>query len=413
MQTASSSTQDLVTAAVATSGRLTIPATKVLDGWATVTEIPRLVSFNGQRVVVFTGQQDTVTANPLSDGTARTASSSDGRSWTLNPDSLGLPKAGAYGLDAVQDGESLLTAGNFSSTPAVQYNEGFYPDNPLNFATLQAPGAGCCAYSTALAKDRKTGTIWAAYYSNSAGSSLSGIQYAPLKPSVGAVRQAPGSSGSDSADQRVAMTARPGGGVWIAYKVGFAPVTGIRLFDVTSGRSLTVPGSAGARRLSLAAAADGRLWVSWVDAREGLRLARTNPAATGFGVTRVVPLPKGITGVWHVASDAAGTVNVLDMVITGRTASGVVNVFHGQALAPLKVAGKTPPRRGKPFVVVVTEAGAPVQGATVTFLGRKAITGKAGTVTFAIPKSTAVSVRPVSASKPGFWPAVAKVSITR
>lgn len=420
-QRASSTATDLVTAAVTANGSLAVGATDILSGWATIGTSPKLASFDGRRLVVFTGQEDIDTANPLSDGTARTSSSTNGSEWELNTDSLGLPKSGGYGLDSLDNGGSLLTAGNFSSTNGVQYNEGFYADNPLNYSTIAAPDSGCCAYDAALARDTQSGVVWTAYYSNASGSSDNGILYAPIKPDAGTVKQAPGSydsaSGSSlSSDQRVAMAARSGGGVWIAYKVGYPTVTSIRLLEVTSGRTLAVPSSAGASKISLTAAGDGRLWVSWLSGNGSrLMLARTNPSVTTFGVARTVPLPRGVTSVWHTASDARGTANVLDLVVTGVTGAtgSVVNVFHGQAVAPLKVTAAGSVRRGKTLTVTVTEAGAPTPGAKVTFLGATRTTNAKGIAKFPVATKAALGKKPIRAVKNGYWPGSTAVRVAR
>ena len=76
------------------------------------------------------------------------------------------------------------------------------------------------------------------------------------------------------------MTARPGGGVFVAYRVGYPSTDYIRVLNLVNGAT-DGSGSAGARNISMSAGADGRLWPAWVDGTADDR--QSNPPATVMG----------------------------------------------------------------------------------------------------------------------------------
>ena len=288
---AADGSQSLRARAVGADGRaLTAPVT-VVAGWRGLLENPRLIDVGGRRTLVFSGRRGT--GDPFSTGAAYTASSPDGRGWGLVPGALSTSDVYAgYGFDAVDVGGVPLWVGN-TGTTGVRWHRG--PAGASAEGVL--PLADCCGSDAAVARDAVTGEVWTAFFATSDRSDVAGIHVARLLPTVAAGPRAPGSVTSylgglvaRTPDQRVAMAARSGGGVWIAYAQGYPTVTGIRLYEVRSRRSLVVPGSAGARDISLAAAPGGRLWVTWVDAAaRSLRAVRSNAAVTRFGELRVIP----------------------------------------------------------------------------------------------------------------------------
>ena len=154
--------------------------------------------------------------------------------------------------------------------------------------------------------------MYSAFYSNSRATTENGIQVGQILPSLGAFSQAPASTlirdGSpDSLDpgQRVAMAARAGGGVYVAYNVGYPSVSTVRLLQVGTSNTMDVPGSAGARAVSLAAGPDGRLWVTWI-AGTKVKAVHTNAAATRFGAVGTWGAPRGASTLWHSAAIGGG-----------------------------------------------------------------------------------------------------------
>ncbi len=333
--------------------------------------------------------------------------SPDGVSWTLGSGSLSATSSAyaAYGSDLVDNAGTPVWVGNPGSTTGVTWHSGVA-------STIPAPAgsdgrmllAGCCAYSAAAARDAGTGAVYAAFYSNSNATSEQGIQVGQILPSPGAFSQAPGSivlrdGAASSLDpgQRIAMAARPGGGVYVAYKVGYPTVTGIRVLQVGTANTLDVPGSKDAKAISLSADASGRLWVSWVISNR-LKVAHTNTAASAFGAVGSWGAPRGTGTLWHTVS-AAGN-GALDVVVNAGGPGGKINFWHTQTLRTLSVKARpASAHRGGAVTFTVSDAGDPVAGASVRFGSRSGTTNGAGKVT--ITATSRGGVR-ATARKSGF-----------
>jgi hypothetical protein len=227
------------------AGRVTTASTPVISNWSGVIKNPRLISLGGQRFLVFSG------LNPGFTGAAYYATSADGVTWSVGPGSLSAANSvyAGYGNDAVDNAGTPVWAGQSSSSSGVNWHSGIAASAPAPAGTDGFFGlTGCCAYSTALARDEATGAVYTAFYSNASGSAEKGIQVGQILPTQGAFAQAPGSvttndygTNSSSPDQRVAMTSRAGGGVYVAYGMGYPNVTGIRILEVGTGRKVHGP----------------------------------------------------------------------------------------------------------------------------------------------------------------------------
>ena len=140
----------------------------------------------------------------------------------------------------------------------------------------------------------------------------------------------------------------------------------------------------------LCAGPDGRLWVAWGDAADGLFVTRTNRAAGAFEPVQKVHAPStnGLSFVQCEGSD--GPVDLFADDGTG--------FWHTHLLAQLSVHAAA--AHGK-VTVSVRDAGDPVAGASVAVGGRHLKTGAAGTVTLTLrPGSYSAAV-----SAPGYAPA--------
>jgi hypothetical protein len=388
------------TAVVDGAGHVTTASTPVISNWSGVIKNPRLISLGGQRFLVFSG------LDPAHTGAAYYATSADGVTWSVGPGSLSAANSvyAGYGNDTVDNAGTPVWAGQSSSSSGVNWHSGIAATAPAPAGSDGFFGlSGCCAYNTALARDEATGAVYTAFSSNANGSTEKGIQVGQILPTQGAFAQAPGSVttndyGTNTSDpgQRVAMTSRAGGGVYVAYGMGYPTLTGIRILEVGSGRTMDLAVSGRVGRISLTSDPEGRLWLVYAKDNK-VKAIHTNRAATAFGATGSWGAPRGTDTLWHTA--AVGSSGGLDIVISSNGGDGKINVWHTQALRTLSVkAVVSHPRSGTTVTFTVTDAGDPVAGATVKFRGGSYRTNAAG-------KASVRSSRgrfPVTAKKDGY-----------
>jgi hypothetical protein len=397
------------TAVVDGAGHVTTAATPVISNWSGVIKNPRLISLGGQRFLVFSG------LDPAHTGAAYYATSADGVTWSVGPGSLSAANSvyAGYGNDTVDNAGTPVWAGQSSSSSGVNWHAGIAATAPAPAGSDGFFGlSGCCAYNTALARDEATGVVYTAFSSNASGSTEKGIQVGQILPTQGAFAQAPGSVttndyGTNTSDpgQRVAMTSRAGGGVYVAYGMGYPNLTGIRILEVGSGRTMDLAVSGRVGRISLTSDPEGRLWLVYAKDNK-VKAIHTNRSATAFGATGSWGAPRGTDTLWHTA--AAGSGGGLDIVISSNGGDGKINVWHTQALRTLSVtAVVSHPRRGTTVTFTVTDAGDPVAGATVKFRGSSYRTNASG-------KASVRSSRgsfPVTAKKDGYNPGATSVRV--
>jgi hypothetical protein len=381
------------------AGQITTPAREAISGWDGLIKNPRLLSLAGQRFLVFSG------LNPGFTGTAYYATSPDGLAWTVGPGSLAAANSvyAGYGNDAVDNAGTPVWAGQSSSMGGVLWHVGISPSAPAPAGTDGSFSLPCCGYNTALARDEATGVVWSAFYSNASGDTEKGIQVGQILPAATAFAPAPGSIttndygvNSSDPDQRVAMTSRPGGGVFIAFTLGYPSVTGIRILELGTNRSMDIAASGRINRVSLTSDPAGRLWLVYADDNR-VKAVHTNPAATQLGAVGSWGAPRGTETMWRSAAlGSAGGVDIAVSADAGRK----INVWHTQAIRTLGVsATPTTVRRGRTVTFRVTDAGAPVAGAVVRFGSRTATTNAAGKATI---RATARGSVRVTAKKSGF-----------
>ena len=111
-----------------------------------------------------------------------------------------------------------------------------------------------------------------------------------IYPTLGPIMKVPGSTstfsgspGSIDPSQRVAMTTRNGGGVYIALCKGYPTCDSVVLWKVGTTKLLKVPGSKDASHVSISPAPSGRLWIAFDDTDDNLHAVRTNTTAKKFG----------------------------------------------------------------------------------------------------------------------------------
>jgi hypothetical protein len=152
-----------------------------------------------------------------------------------------------------------------------------------------------------------------------------------ILPSQSAPIEAPGSAATAQQNNQplepVAITARPGGGVYMAYCTATSTQQcgHIDLWKVGSSSVKVVPGSHNSRstRVALAADPQGRLSVIWYDATKNvIHAVRTNTSATAFGAIRTIKPPPKTFGFNSI--QAQGSSGRLDVLIVDQlsTTSG-------------------------------------------------------------------------------------------
>jgi hypothetical protein len=193
------------------------------------------------------------------------------------------------------------------------------------------------------------------------------------------------------------MASRAGGGVYVAYKMGYPSPKQIRILRVDTGATLDFPVSGNVRSISMGADPVGRIWVAW-NQDNRMRAVHTNRAGTQLGAIGSWGAPRGTSTMWKTTT--AGSEGGADVVVTATTQSAI-NVWHTQILRTLSVsADPASVRRGGRVEFRVSDAGDPVAGATVRLGSRTARTNAAGKATIAAPGSRG-SVR-VKVSKDGY-----------
>jgi hypothetical protein len=389
----------------------------VVSGWHALVDDPRLLRAGGDLMAVFAGIRSSAPGDPYV-GPAVFATSAGGLTWDLRPGSLSQTTAAgnASDIDAISGaGEPMFAMGGFGAHLIL--HRGTSPDSPASSAdfTTSDVGSGASLHGT-LANDRGTGRVYAGFNPQNSARATAGIFAQKVWPRPnGPLLHAPGSvtpSGNAiGADQKGFVAERTGGGVYIAYRVGYPTSKRIRVWEVGTNHTFDVRSPASTvDRVALTAGPDGRLWLSWRTVGDGkLHAARTNRAATRIGAIRTVAPPGGTGFIWSTALE--GSRGPLDVIVNAQ-AGGSPALWAAHILPGLTV--KASPRRlaqGR-VTVTVTDAGQPVRGAHVSFRGHRATTNAQGKARFAVSQRVPDGRYPVAVAKAGYAKAAARVSVT-
>lgn len=415
--------QDVGTAAayqhttLATSGKVT-GHSDVVGTWASLIDNPQLLpTATGGLRLVFSGLQDLNSANFYSHGYAYdTVGDAGGAAWTLQPHALTKFGAayGGYGNGATTlSNGTPVTAATLNSDIAYRVGDIATTDQSVvsaasDDALYTAPG--CCVYDTTLVNSGDA--IWMGWYANGSDAANNGVFVRQVYPTTGPVLKAPSSSdgaSSLSTGQRLAMVARPGGGVAVAYKVGYPSTKAIGLWQVGTSKVVKVPGSKDAAYVALAAGATGRMWLAWTDDSDRAFALRTSPTGFGLGAVQDLGAPRRSSDLWSISVDASlnqGTVLVND-VSSLSVSSRIVNPgLTLQAKGTLRVG------RASTVKVAVTDAGDGVKGVKVKGGGDSCTTKKSGTCSLAVRPGRPGKVR-FKATRNGYGFAVDTVPVRR
>jgi hypothetical protein len=408
---AANGTHSYGTSRITLAGKLLATGT-ALSGWTSLEADPQLVPFGTGERLIFEG--NTGTTGCYHDGVVFTATSTDGSTWSLAQGSMSFHTAGVGTLAATTESNGtpvaafasggLFHVGVDPSCPATS------PDGTIPVAQGNTPNNP----STVTASD---GSVWVATFQ---AFQKEGYFVTRILPTAGPLMEAPDSKSTAAKNNQplepVALAARPGGGVYMAYCVANSsqPCVHIDLWKVGAPKPMAVPGSAHVTngRVSLTATPEGRLWVTWYDgAKNVFHSVRTNTAGTSFGaMTTIKPPPHNTaSNVYDLQTD--GSSGRLDIVINAQIQIGTTfpdDLFHTQILPGLSLHATPRVFSHKKAAIVtftVADAGQPVAGAKVSCPSKTGTTTSAGRVKLHFKKGTPAGFHVCTATKPGYNPA--------
>lgn len=233
-----------------------------------------------------------------------------------------------------------------------------------------------------------------------------------VHPTLGPVTPAPGSAGSADAvgsSNPSALAASTTGHLYSAYCAGATEheCKSIALWNVTTGRVVSVPRSAGARSITLSPAPDGRMWITWRSASAEVTGVRSNRTGTAFSSPTVRRMGDAFSFPHSAAESSLGFADVV------LNASGKHVLVR---LLPSLTVRATPRRwraaRSQPVRFVVRDAGDAVRGARVAVGGRSCRTDGSGrcTIRLTVNRPGRVSAR---IARRGYAPAVVSLRARR
>jgi hypothetical protein len=396
-------TESIRSRVVSSAGQLGAAAA-VVSGWASLTSYPQVINSTATGpFAVFGGIRTTAPGEQFSGQLA--GARLFGTSWALSGKSFSASGSAhaSIGLAAVPFASDVVTGFSLATGPV--FHSGGIPPAAANDFFEPEPG-GSTAYYPALALDA-TGEVWAAWFDLKGSTGITGIRYRQLEPFPKPVATVPASADASGnavqPDQQVAMVGGAGG-PWVAFLVGYPSATSIRLFNLITHRAVTVPGSGGATRPTLAAGPGGRLWVTWHTGPFGqIRTARSNPGVTRFTPVQVLNAPGSSYGM-----AANGSLGPLDLVVTSTTTtfSSQYEQYYRRVLPALSVTAKY--ARGR-VSLVVTDAGTPLANATVTFGKVHVTTSAKGAASIAV--GTKKGVRVITVTRANYVGATVKVKV--
>jgi hypothetical protein len=199
-----------------------------------------------------------------------------------------------------------------------------------------------------------------------------------------------GSNVPDDPVGRIAVTGRPGGGVYLADAFGSPSARFVGLWRI-GGSSVTEIADIGAGHDAIAgvsATLDGRIWVFWRGANGHVFARRSNPQVTRFGAVVDAGEPGVVTfaPVGNATPDGG-----LDLItVAASDTSGATALYYTRILPVLTISEskrtvKEPLGKSVKDTFTVTDAGAPVRGVTVHVGSRHAETGANGQATLKLP----------------------------
>ena len=413
---ASNSTQSYGTSTISLAGKLLATGTAI-SGWMTLEHDPQLVTDGSGLRLIFEG--NTGNSGCFAAASVFTATSANGTSWSLVNGSMDQHTVGVGNLAATTESDGTTPVATFAA--GALFHVGVDTNCPAAASDGTAPVATGNSPSNPAIVTASDGSVWVASYQ---AFQKQGYFVTRILPTAGPLLEAPGSAASAAHNNEplepVALAARAGGGVYMAYCVASSsqPCVHIDLWRVGSSKAMIVPGSANTigARVALAAGPQGRLAVAWYDATKTLiHAVRTNTSATSFGIVRTIKPPAGTSSFTDMqAEDSTGR---LDVLINDQlsTTGSPVDLFHSQILPGMSLrASPSTFSHTKATSVTFTagDAGEPVAGAKVSCLGKSGTTSSAGQVKLNFKKGTPAGKHVCTSSKAGYNPGQTTITVT-
>ncbi len=414
---ASNNTDSYGTATISLAGQLLGTGT-ALSNWSTLEADPQLVRNGSGLRLVFEG--NTGSTGCFADGAVFTETSANGSTWNLVLGSMSQHTAGVGNLAATTESDGLTPVAAFAG--GHLFHIGVDPSCPASSpdgTITPNPASDSQAFPAIVTSH--DGSVWVAWYQSF---TKQGYWTERILPSQGTPIEAPGSKANPSENNQplepVALAARAGGGVYMAYCVSTSTQQcgHIDLWKVGSPTAKVVPGSGNTTgaRVALAATPQGRLWVSWYnEAKNAVHAVRTNTTATGFGPLRTIKPPAHTSSVFALQAQASS--GRVDLILNDQlsTPGFPVGLFATQVLPGLSLKAKPSSfshKKAKKVTFTVTEAGQPVGAATVSCLGKKGKTAANGQVKLHFHKGSAVGKHVCTAAKSGYQGGKTSIKVT-
>jgi len=252
---------------ISQAGKMLASGNVLPSNWNTIdTELVLLPDGSGGLRVVFMGTQDTNPSNFFSTGSVYTATSANGQAWTLPMVSLAQHTVlnGDFGAAAELNGTPVTAFGLNATTWFHEGTDASAPAGAPDGSIMQTSTIDNEGEAVATNGD---GSVWLAWW-RWTDAATQGYYVEQILPGQGSPMEAPNSGNKDednSPKQRVALAARKGGGVYMAYcsPTKTKPCAHVSLWKVGAGKAATVPGttSGNARLVTLVPGGAGRLWI--------------------------------------------------------------------------------------------------------------------------------------------------------
>jgi hypothetical protein len=352
-------------------------------------------------------------------GVVYTATSANGSSWSIDPThSLSAHSAGIGNLAATVESDGTTPVATFAAGRLFHEGVGSCPaasDGSITMTSGSAPS------NPAIATDQNNGSVWVAWFQNF---QKQGYWVDQVLPSQQAPKEVPDSASTATQNnqphQSVALAARGGGGVFVAFCVATSTkfCAHIDLWKVGTSTPMVVPdsGTGNARHVALAAGKQGRMTVLWYDENQHkIHAVRTNEAATSFGVDRTITLPSGSSDVFNL--QAEGTFGRLDVLAEIEANNASLGIWQTQILAGLSLTAspaKFSNTAAHTVTFAVKDAKQAVQGAKVSCKGltKTDTTDSAGKATLTFPKNFPTGSHVCTAGASNYNPGKVTLTVT-
>ncbi|WP_210503281.1 hypothetical protein [Nocardioides xinjiangensis] len=354
-------------AAISPTGRV-LRRTDITGPWLSQTASTIVPAPGGRMRVVLNGHDE----GAYHQSGAYSATGDGSGAWTLPTERLNKFWGGTDAVSLV-DGTPLTAVLHWSGL--FTHTGSFTTDNTHAPAHQQAGASG--AYNPNL--ERLGDEVYVAW--NVLAGSGPGTFVQRVHPALGPVVPAPGSSGSADAvgsSNPSPLAASTTGQLYSAYCTGTGEFEcrHISLWNITTGHVQKVPGSAGARAITLSPAPEGRMWITWRSDSSELTGVRTNRSGTAVSDPSVRPMGDEFSFPHSAAESSLGFADVLLMARGGHVLTRLLPTLRLDASTRRLRAGQA-----KRITFRVTDAGDAVAGARVRGAGATCRTGSSGRCT--------------------------------